>query len=73
MMETKIGHGTWDKLAETTFNMYFKSLFDARYEECLRSWEHSVDARLWLNSIFQVGELGPGQGESLGLMMIRIH
>ncbi|KAN0081838.1 hypothetical protein V8E54_003136 [Elaphomyces granulatus] len=28
-METKMGHG-----AETTFNMYFKSLFDARDEEC---------------------------------------
>ena len=25
--------GTWDELAETTFNMYLKSLFDARDEE----------------------------------------
>jgi hypothetical protein len=25
--------GTWDDLAEKTFNMHFKSLFDARDEE----------------------------------------
>ena len=43
--------GTWDELAETTFNMYFKSLFDARDEENENEYDRHEDNEAFNESL----------------------